>query len=296
MKLLMLSLACAGLVAAGNIATGAACADKPSAAGAELLASDAASATRAAAQRADDANGIVDTVRHNRYELQRANMSSPRGGTDAELAGKVRQMQSLDLAAKPAAETSASKTATAPAAAAALAAPSVEIDSQTLEKLRQLPTGPSKALAIADSLFGGRRYEAAFAFYEMALKSSPGEDANAWILFQMGNCRRPSDPAGAREYYKRVLADAPDSAWSKAAAAQDKLVEWEQANSPRSLLETGTTRPAAMAARPLPAVAPADSAQPGKAVPPAAQPGKAMPPAAQPGKAVPPAANGSGIR
>jgi tetratricopeptide (TPR) repeat protein len=255
----MLSLACLGMLAAANIATSAPAAGKLASTNAELSSSAAAPvAARGAAPDAvspalspQDAGGIVDTVRHNRYELQRVNMSSPRSRPDSELAGKILQVQSLELATKPAPETSSAKASIATAGPAATGSASLEIDAQTLEKLRQLPTCPAKAVAIADSLFGGRRYDSAFAFYEMALKSSPEGDTNAWILFQMGNCRRHSDPAAAREYYKRVLAEAPDSPWAKAAAAQDKLVQWDQANSPRSLLDNASsTKPAALAARP----------------------------------------------
>ena len=188
----------------------------------------------------DDLGNMVDAVRRNRYELHRANSASPTSKpADAELANDVRQVRTLDLTPKPLqpAQKAATTAASGPVASTNPAQSPMNIDAKTLEKLRQLPDGQiTKALEMADSLFVNERYDTAYAFYEFALKAQPAADAKAWILFQMGNCRRTADPSAARDLYKRLLSESPDSPWANAAAAQDRLIEWDQLNNPRALV------------------------------------------------------------
>jgi hypothetical protein len=90
--------------------------------------------------------------------------------------------------------------------------------------------------ALADALFQAGKARTAYVVYEAALASEEVPDNKAWIIFQMGNCRRVYDPAGCRPIYQRLLAEHPNSPWVPLAQARDHLTEWYAVNKPAELL------------------------------------------------------------
>jgi len=91
-------------------------------------------------------------------------------------------------------------------------------------------------IALADALFLSDQPKAAYAVYESALASEKAPASRAWMLFQMGNCRRQFDPAGSRAIYQRLLAEHPESPWISVAKTCDVLTEWYAINRPAQML------------------------------------------------------------
>jgi hypothetical protein len=203
-------------------------------------------------------------------ELRRAAISPPttmQASSDLEEA--VRRVQALRLGAQEArpAETATSRPAASqPASAPAVAPETGQVGPLRPYVLQQIVKLPPRevvdAAALAEALFLAGRARAAYAFYELALKSAEEPASQAWLLYQMGNCQRAYDPAGARQTYRRLAAEHAESAWVPLAAVQDQLIEWFRLNNPEGLLaaveaasrqeqgqsEPGSARPAEPAA------------------------------------------------
>ncbi len=127
------------------------------------------------------------------------------------------------------------------APAASESAPSLSAkDRKTLETLQQNPGQVQDPLEMAELLFlSGRPTEAA-PFYAKALdrisRLDPSYDADrAWILFQLGNCLRETDTAGAQEVYMKLVAEYPASPWTELAKAHGRLLTWYQKSRPEQL-------------------------------------------------------------
>ncbi len=150
------------------------------------------------------------------------------------------------------------------------APPSLTADQ--LAALRALPLEAiDRPVTVADALFMGGFRDEAHTLYERLLareRETAAEAARAappagladeaaeraarkaaaarraWLLFQMGNCRRASAPEDAIALYGRVVAEYPESAWAPVAQATRTLLEWRR-TSPRA-----KAAPAALAAGP----------------------------------------------
>ena len=92
-----------------------------------------------------------------------------------------------------------------------------------------------ETLALAD------RPAEAVQFYEAALKAESQPDNQAWLLYQLANCRRTTDPEGALSLYKRLLAEHPKSDWTEPAQTQARVLEWMLTARPREALTTQAT-------------------------------------------------------
>ena len=113
------------------------------------------------------------------------------------------------------------------------------ISDAVIEKLKTLP--PDKVadpLGLADTLYMGGRLAEACTFYEKAFAGAAGPDTKAWVLYQMANCRRSSDPAAAVALYKRVTTEFPKSQWAGVSGVQQRLLEWYQTVGPVKSPET----------------------------------------------------------
>jgi len=107
----------------------------------------------------------------------------------------------------------------------------------------------SDPVALADKLYAKNLPEAAAVFYRLAIADEDSDDETtadqAWVNLQLGNCLRHIDPAGAREKYKIVMSQYPDSPWASMAKMQDEFAGWWLRNRPDQLTppETENTLP-----------------------------------------------------
>ena len=134
---------------------------------------------------------------------------------------------------------SPSSVAAAAASVAATTQPVARAKSSPLDKIRSLPAGSiTDPVALADALYLAGRIEAAATFYEKGLETKLESSTRAWLLFQLGNCHKDSDPEAARGYYKRLLNEHTESIWKPAVVVADRLIEWKLTNKPEELLKT----------------------------------------------------------
>jgi tetratricopeptide (TPR) repeat protein len=218
-----------------------------------VLAIAALASVNLAAQPAQDpvrrsAPSLLEVIRKNMVELRRASWAPPAGPeSPRDLKSAVEQVKAMDLsmtaippggrasdAAAPKAvpQVAATATTTQPQSQPAARNP---IDAATLEQLKKTPPGNLKeVLAIADALFSGKDIEDAAVFYDLALRQSPSGQDKGWILFQLGNCRRTSDPAAARVLFKQLVEEVPDCPWANLASAVTRVIDWEMAEKPEA--------------------------------------------------------------
>ena len=131
-----------------------------------------------------------------------------------------------------------------PKGEAELKPPYEPVSSQTLQMLDGLSQHPDQAenpFELAEILFLSGNTKAAAKFYQQALSRKSNDDIRlaqdrAWILFQLGNCLREDDPPTAKEMYKQLITEHPDSPWTDLAKAQHELVDWYQTDKPRVLM------------------------------------------------------------
>jgi tetratricopeptide (TPR) repeat protein len=93
---------------------------------------------------------------------------------------------------------------------------------------------------MAEILFHAGRLNQAAAYYKQALKSGSYETRpqdKAWIIFQLGNCLKESNPAEAVKFYARLLSEYPDSTWTKMAVKYNELLNLQMKNKPYELIK-----------------------------------------------------------
>ena len=142
-------------------------------------------------------------------------------------------------------EPNQEKTQTRQSAAAAKNTSDANAADATLQLVRQVCQNPSvveDSLELAELLYIKGYLKEAAVFYQETLnrqkldkKISPGQ--KPWILYQMGNCLRQTDPVSASKVYKQLIAEFPDSQWAAPARVQDKIIDWLQKEKPLDLLK-----------------------------------------------------------
>ncbi len=125
--------------------------------------------------------------------------------------------------------------------AALLYKPVAERTLQTLRDIaKQHPEKLNRPFELAEIMFLSGNYQDAVVLYEEALeRSSSDEKSRAgadWIVFQMANCLRHTNPTRATELYNKLVAQYPNSPWGDLAKAQRKLIEWYQQDKPETLI------------------------------------------------------------
>ncbi len=109
---------------------------------------------------------------------------------------------------------------------------------QTLAKLRKAAAeGKIDPEQLADALFATGQLESAYAMYALAQKSDPQGDSAAWLLFQMGNCLRRSDPPAAGKLYGKVISEHSESTWAQQARMQIDMLQWYARRRPDGVLK-----------------------------------------------------------
>jgi len=121
---------------------------------------------------------------------------------------------------------------------------------QILESLSQHPdrsavlrqAGSGSLSELADILFLSGQTQQAAVFYQQALDHIAPDSAalaenRAWILFQLGNCQRDTDPSTAIKTYRQLIAEYPNSPWTDLAKAREQLIDLYRNNISLTLIE-----------------------------------------------------------
>jgi tetratricopeptide (TPR) repeat protein len=111
-----------------------------------------------------------------------------------------------------------------------------------VEELCKKPEQVENPCELGEVLFLSGNVKEAATFYEEALNRSSADDAasahhRAWILYQLGNCLRHDDMPKARQTYRQLIEQYPDSLWSSLAKAQEQLIGWYLSEKPETLTE-----------------------------------------------------------
>ena len=115
---------------------------------------------------------------------------------------------------------------------------------ETTEALRLLAQSPEKLRkpeALGQILFQGKAWLEAGLCYEESLKrlnakSMGASDDKAWLLLQIGNCLKHSDPERAMKIYKQLILEYPLSLWSELVRVKGRWITWELRDKPKTLI------------------------------------------------------------
>jgi tetratricopeptide (TPR) repeat protein len=157
-----------------------------------------------------------------------------------------------DNRTEPAPGTEATEPQPAQPAITAPAAPKAPLSDETAKALKRVLADPNQAsepLELAELLYLTGRLSEAAILYQKALDSITGKEPasredQAWILLQLGNCLRESNPARARGMYTRVVAEHADCPWVELAKAHSQLISWYEQVQPRQWLAGAEMPPA----------------------------------------------------
>ena len=179
-------------------------------------------------------------------QLQRvAAMESNQSDGADTLKRLVSQVQSLEMSANPtqASEPNVSerlqekKTKVIEATQAFMAIPKTQSGNKVengvlLTASLDEVQNPVNAIATADVLYQAKDFDRALRFYQMLTETEEKDDSidRQWAMFQAANCLRHMDAAKAVAAYQRLIADYPNSAWTPAALAQQRNLEWFKQN------------------------------------------------------------------
>ncbi len=210
-------------------------------------------------------------------QLWRSRVSAPEQADDAQaqitLDDLVRRIRSVKFQAKeqelPAAATfvipepvtnrvEASPTReralgqTTPPVLATPATPEGSLPTEATEALKRVLADPNRAddpQELAELLYLTGKFAEAAILYQKALDLTTGKEPaaredRAWILLQLGNCLRDTDPARAKEAYAKLIAEHADCPWVEIAKAHSQLITWYEQVQPRQWL-TGQQVPPA---------------------------------------------------
>jgi len=112
---------------------------------------------------------------------------------------------------------------------------------EALKRVLADPNRASEPLELAELLYLTGRLNEAAILYQKALDSTTGSEPasredRAWILLQLGNCLRETNPARARDMYTKLVAEHADSPWVDLAKAHSQLISWYEQVQPRQWL------------------------------------------------------------
>ncbi len=184
-------------------------------------------------------------VEGSRWDLWRSNIKPPAGKEcSSELAEALRRLNSIrfrkksDLFANP--KASSNQTTSRPTSQpnTDTTTQPARIGQEILAKLKKLPPESiPDPTALADTLFIEEYLESASFFYAMALKNETDADERAWLLFQIANCYRKTNPTEAVKVYAKLLSEHPNSLWSSTAHMPKNIIEWYKVNKLDDLLK-----------------------------------------------------------
>ena len=116
--------------------------------------------------------------------------------------------------------------------------PKSALTEKILNQLRSsVPSDVTDALGLADALYAANYHQHAYNIYKVELGKTKHKDTQAWILFQMGNSKDPSDMKQALVHYSELIKKHPKSIWAKPAARKIRLINWFINNKPADFLK-----------------------------------------------------------
>ncbi len=125
-----------------------------------------------------------------------------------------------------------------------------QLTDSTLQMIKDACADPNlldNPFELAEVLFHSGHSQEAGLLYQQTLSRIDADSNNTatdrgWILFQMGNCLRKSDPAAAHKSYLQLIAEYPDSPWAAPAKAYADLLDWYQQENPQALIEASKSQ------------------------------------------------------
>jgi hypothetical protein len=112
------------------------------------------------------------------------------------------------------------------------------LDSGTLEELRnRLPRSVADPIKLADALFQSGHRAEALVFYRGALPKATRTEDRCWLMYQMGICLSKTQPEEAKNWFRQLMTEYPNSHWNRLAEIQFELVDWLMRNQPRQFLD-----------------------------------------------------------
>ena len=123
--------------------------------------------------------------------------------------------------------------------------PDERVTDQTLEILKTLSQQADQLhdpFELAEILFNSNCLEEAAKYYQQALDHITANETGRftdkeWILFQIGNCLRNTDPPAAMQAYRQLIVEYPDSQWADLAKAKSKLIDWYLKDKPDAMIK-----------------------------------------------------------
>jgi len=142
-------------------------------------------------------------------------------------------------------------------------APEELLSAETAEALNRVLADPNREgepLELAELLYLTGRLSEATVLYGKALDLTSGKEPaaredRAWILLQLGNCLRDTDPTRAKDMYGKLIAEHADCPWVELAKAHSQLITWYEQVQPRQWLvgqQGQPTRQVAASQKPQP--------------------------------------------
>ena len=107
-----------------------------------------------------------------------------------------------------------------------------------IQQVCKNPSAVEDSFELAELLYiKGYLKEAAIFYQETLNRPKFGPGQKPWILYQIGNCLRWSDPASALTAYRQLIVEFSDCPWAEPAKAQERMLDWLQKEKPRELLK-----------------------------------------------------------
>lgn len=187
-------------------------------------------------RKTEELKQIIEQVRSVQFESASASQAEPQPEDRIEP-----QQQTTPEDKKQKAEPQSSSDATVDPAANK----DKSMHNQMLNKVETLfkdPNAITTPFELAEVLFQTGELALAGVCYKKALSSLNTDDPNvtterAWILFQIGNCLKDSDPNASKNSYAELIRTAPDSPWARIAKSRHSMIDWYQQEQPRKLIE-----------------------------------------------------------
>jgi tetratricopeptide (TPR) repeat protein len=112
---------------------------------------------------------------------------------------------------------------------------------ETLDKLSKESNLVDNPFEIAELLFSSNHLDKAALFYAEALNRTSSDNSiaaqrKAWILFQMANCLRKTEPNRAKQMYTQLINEFPESSWTEPAKGQVQLIDFYQTEEPEKFI------------------------------------------------------------
>ncbi len=115
--------------------------------------------------------------------------------------------------------------------------PTAEVD---LDKILRDTKEIVNAFELAELLYANKQYTPAQHCYQKAFEqltdNSQQNNDKAWIMIQIGNCQKKTEPDKAVQTYNKIQVNYPLSLWAEYAKVQVELTKWYIKEKPNQLI------------------------------------------------------------